>query len=72
MSNEALSIIEFVKSTKLKGEIEIINDYVFTWNLEGIFLHFLIEEGETTVIYSQYKAHCEIGHFHEDNCNAIN
>lgn len=73
MNNEVLSIIEYVKSAKLKGKVEIINSDQFIWDLGGIFLRFLIDNGETTVIYSKRKNQIfEIGHFHEDNSNVIN
>ena len=72
MSNDTLTIIEFVKSIKAKGYIEIINDYTFTWNLGGLFLHFLIDDEETTISYSRHKAHHQIGHFHQDNYDVIN
>ena len=40
--------------------------------LGGVFLRFLIDNGETTVLYSRRQSHLfEIGHFHEDNCEVI-
>ena len=73
MSNEVLSIIEYVKSTKLKGKVEIINDDQFFWDLGGIYLRFLIGDHETTVVYSKRKNQIfEIGHFHEENSDVIN
>ena len=45
-------------------------------NFHGIwaafFLRFLVDNRETTVLYSRRKSKLfEIGHFHEDNCNVI-
>ena len=38
----------------------------------GVFLRFLVDNRETTVLYSRRKSKLfEIGHFHEDNCNVI-
>ena len=69
---EILAVMEFVKATKLKGTVEITGDDEFLWDLDGIFLRFLIDDRETTVLYSHRKSHLfEIGHFHEDNCNVI-
>ena len=69
---EVLAVLEFVKAAQLKGTVEIISDYEFIWDLGGIFLRFLIDNRETTVLYSRRKSHLfEIGHFHEDNCNVI-
>lgn len=73
MSDDFLSIIEYVKSAKLKGNVEIINDDQFVWDLGGIYLRFLLDNDETTVVYSKRKSQVfEIGHFHEENCNVIN
>lgn len=73
MINEISSIMEYIKSTKLKGNVEIIKDDYFVWDIGGIFLHFLIDDRETTVEYSKRKDRIfSIGHFHEDNCNVIN
>lgn len=73
MSDEFLSIIEYVKSAKLKGNLEIINDNEFIWDLGGLYLRFLLDNGETTVLYSKRKSQFfDIGHFHEDNCDVIN
>ncbi len=73
MSDEVLSIIEYVKSAKLKGNVEIISDEQFVWDLGGLYLSFLIDNRETTVVYSKSKSQfLEIGHFHEDNSNVIN
>jgi hypothetical protein len=70
--DEVLAIMEFIKSANLKGNVEITDDDEFLWDLGGVFLRFLIDNGETTVLYSRRKSHLfEIGHFHEDNCNVI-
>ena len=69
---EVLAVMEFVKSAKLKGTVEIISDYEFLWDLDGVFLRFFVDNNETTVSYSLRKSLLfEIGHFHEDNCNVI-
>ena len=69
---EVLAVMEFVKSAKLKGTVEIISDNEFSWDLGGIFLRFLVDNRETTVLYSRGKSHFfEIGHFHEVNCDVI-
>ena len=69
---EVLAVMEFVKSAKLKGTVEIKSDNEFSWDLGGIFLRFLVDNHETTVLYSRRKSKLfEIGHFHEDNCNVI-
>ena len=70
--DEVLTVMEFVKSANLKGNVEIIGDNGFLWDLGGIFLRFIIDSRETTVLYSRRKSHFfEIGHFHEDNCDVI-
>ena len=73
MINEVSSIIEYVKSTELKGNVEIVSDNCFMWDIGGIFLHFSIDDRETIIEYSKIKNRISyIGHFHEDNCNVIN
>ena len=70
--DEVLAIMEFIKSANLNGNVEITGDDEFLWDLGGVFLRFLIDNGETTVLYSRRKSHLfEIGHFHEDNCDVI-
>ena len=70
--DEVLAIMEFIKSANLKGNIEIIDDNEFLWDLGGVFLRFLVDNRETTVLYSRGKSHFfEIGHFHEVNCDVI-
>ena len=70
---EALVVMEFVKTIKFKGTVEIVSDYEFLWDLGGIFLDFYIDNNETTVLYSHRKSKWfVIGHFHEDNCNVTN
>ena len=70
--DEVLAIMEFIKSANLKGNVEITGDDEFLWDLGGIFLRFLVDNRETTVLYSRRKSKLfEIGHFHEDNCNVI-
>ena len=69
--DEVLAILDYVKSTNLKGSVEI-EETDFWWDLGGIFLHFMIDDRETTVCYSRRKSQFfDIGHFHEDNCNVI-
>lgn len=66
--DEVLVIMEYLKSANLKGTAEIIGDDDFLWDLGGIYLRFLIDIRETTVLYSRRKSQFfEIGHFHEDN-----
>jgi len=70
--DEVLAIMEFIKSANLKGNIEITDDNEFLWDLGGVFLRFLVDNRETTVLYSRGKSHFfEIGHFHEVNCDVI-
>ena len=70
--DEVLAIMEFIKSANLKGNIEITDDNEFLWDLSGVFLCFLVDNRETTVLYSRGKSHFfEIGHFHEVNCDVI-
>lgn len=73
MSDEIKPIIEYVKSTKLKGNVEIISDDQFIWDLGNLYLRFLLDNHETTVLYSKKKSQIfEIGHFHEDNRDTLN
>ena len=37
---EVLAVMEFVKSAKLKGTVEIISDNEFSWDLGVIFFAF--------------------------------
>ena len=70
--DEVLAIMEFIKSANLKGNIEITDDNEFLWDLSGVFLRFLVDNRETTVLYSRGKSHFfAIGHFHEANCDVI-
>lgn len=69
--NKVLTIMEYVKTADLKGNVEIGKDE-FLWDLGGIFLRFSIDIRETTVFYSRRKSQLSgIGHFHEDNCDVI-
>ena len=73
MADKSLDIIEYVKSINLKGKAEIIGDDTILWDLDGVCLKFLIDDRETTVLYSRRKKMVyAIGHFHEDNCDVIN
>ncbi|MDE7395765.1 MAG: hypothetical protein K2M95_06580 [Clostridiales bacterium] len=70
--NEALAIMEYVKTADLKGNVEIGKDE-FLWDLGGIFLRFAIELRETTVFYSRRKSQLfGIGHFHLEHADVIN
>ncbi len=70
--NKDAAFMEYVRSIELKGKVEIISDYEFLWDLGGIFLRFLFDDKETTIIYSRRRSnYFEIGHFHEDSCNVI-
>ena len=73
MAIKVSDIVDYVKSANLKGKVEMIGDTEILWDLEGIYLRFLIDDRETTVLYSHRKNRFfEIGHFHEDNCDVIN
>ena len=73
MADKALEIMEYVKSANLKGKVEIIDDDVVLWDLDGVCLKFLIDDGTTTILYSRRKNMLfAIGHCHEDNCDVIN
>ena len=73
MDNCRLTIINYVKNTRLKGNVEIISDEEFLWDLGNIFLRFLLDNRQTTVLYSRRKNRFfEIGHFHEDNDGVLN
>lgn len=73
MRDEIKPIIQYVKSTKLKGNVEIIADDQFIWDLGNLYLRFLLDNNETTVLYSKKKNQIfEIGHFHENNRDTIN
>ena len=70
--NEASLIVEYVKSAKLKGKMDIGKDW-FRWDLGSIYLYFGVDLRETTVEYHRRKSRINsIGHFHVDNCNVIN
>ena len=72
MIDENVSVMEFIKNTKLKGKVEIINDSRFIWDIGGLFLHFIQDDGEVTIEYAKKKNMLlSMGHFHKDNCNAI-
>lgn len=71
-TDEILTIMEFIKTTNLKGYVEITGEDQFIWDLGGVFLSFFVGNRETTVLYSSGKSLLgEIGHFHEDNCDVI-
>lgn len=73
VEDKNVALMEYVKSTELKGKVQIISDYEFLWDLGGIFLRFLFDDQEAMIIYSRRKSnYFEIGHFHEDCCNLIN
>ena len=73
MDNELLTIVNYVKNTSLKGNVEIISDEEFLWDLGGVFLRFLLDKRQTTVLYSRRKNRFfDIGHFHEDNDGVLN
>ncbi len=55
MLDKVSDIMEYVKSANLKGNMEIIGDDKFLWDLDGIFLSFLVDNRETTVLYSSRK-----------------
>lgn len=73
MLDKVLDIMEYIKSTNLKGNVEIKGDDNFLWDLDGVILNFLIGNRETTVLYANRKNILfKIGHFHEDNCDVLN
>lgn len=47
MSDEIKPILEYVKFTKLKGNVEIISDDQFIWDLGNLYLHFLLDNRDT-------------------------
>ena len=65
------AIMQYVKTTKLKGSVEIKGDS-FWWYLGDVILEFFIDPRETTVLYycRKKKPHY-IGHFHEDHSAII-
>ncbi len=67
------SIIEFVKSTKLKGNVEI-DEKSFWWNLENIKLCFYLDIDETSIEYYRCKKNKAIylGHTHYDTSEVLN
>ena len=70
--NEALLIMEYVKSAKLKGKVDIGKDW-FWWDLGGIHLYFGVDFRETIVEYHRRKSRINsIGHFHMDHSDVIN
>ena len=67
------SIIDFVKATTLKGQVDV-GDNFFRWELGDVELHFCIDLEETIVEYYSHfgeKIKC-VGHTHVDNCDLIN
>ena len=65
------SIIEYVKSAKLKGTISF-KDYGFVWNLESLDLEFIFNNGEMVIAYYTGKNYSKsIGHEHVDNEDVI-
>lgn len=65
------SIIDYVKSTNLKGKITFEN-YGFRWDLETISLMFISNSGEMEIDYYKRKNKLKlIGHLHVDNEDVI-
>lgn len=69
--NQNLSIMDYVRSAKLKGEVDI-GVYWFTWDLGGVYLRFTVFDNETDVSYFGDKVGEEpIGTLHKDNAELI-
>ena len=65
------TIIDYVKSTKLKGKVNFVN-YGFKWDLEKLSLTFIFNSGETVIDYFKDKNKLvPIGHLHIDNEDVI-
>ena len=43
VEDKNVALIEYVKSSELKGKVQIISDYEFLWDLGGISLRFLFD-----------------------------
>ena len=64
--NAILSIMNYVQSTNLKGNVDI-KENSFWWDLGNIILHFDIDVYETPVAYFYRTRENCLGHFHEVN-----
>ncbi len=70
--DEILAVMEFVKSAKLKGNVEIIGKDELLWDIGDVYLRFLFDIRETTILYSRRKSrYFETGHFHVETCDVI-
>lgn len=69
--DEVSSIINYVKSAKLKGSVDVGEEW-FWWNLGDVELYFCIDKYDTTVSYFR-NGHKTIliGHFHVDNSEVV-
>lgn len=67
--DEISSIMNYVKSAKLKGSVDVGEEW-FCWNLGDVELHFCMDEYETTVSYYR-SGHKTISHFHTDNSEVV-
>lgn len=70
--DDRLSIMNYIKTIKLKGNVDIEEDG-FWWDLGNIKLYFCIDKYETILSY-YYKGHKlrYLGHFHEVNSDVVN
>ncbi|MDE6585859.1 MAG: hypothetical protein K2K80_04175 [Clostridia bacterium] len=65
------AIIDYVKSTNLKGKISFEN-YGFIWDLGSLSLIFICNSGEMQIEYCKRKNKLiSIGHLHVDNEDVI-
>ena len=65
------SIIDYVKSTNLKGKVSVVN-FGFIWDLENLSLKFIFNSGETVIDYFKGKKNLiSIGQLHVDNEDVI-
>lgn len=69
--DEVLAIMEYVKSTNLKGTVEIGENY-FWWNLGDVELYFGLDLTETKVEYYRRKNKLlYLGHAHFENSDVL-
>ena len=69
--DEVLAIMEYVKSTNLKGDVDISEDD-FWWNLGDIELYFSFDITETKIEYHLCKNKMiYLGHTHYNNSDVL-
>lgn len=65
------TILDYVRSAKMKGVVDV-DDYGFTWDLEGVFFRFNVYENQTDVDYFGDTHDDEpIGKFIKDNAEVL-